>query len=72
MSENTRLELLTSREPAGVLKINHQVVDRMPKRGELPGFKVGRYWRYRKSDLAAWVESRLESSRQSFARVNSF
>jgi len=42
---------LTNKEVAAILKIHPAVVDRMARRGEIPGFKVGKYWRYRKSDL---------------------
>lgn len=55
---------LTNKEVAAILKIHPAVVDRMARRGEIPGIKVGKYWRYRKSDLAVWAGSRVESSRQ--------
>jgi excisionase family DNA binding protein len=30
----------------------------MVERGELRAYKVGRYWRYRKSDIEAYLEAR--------------
>lgn len=56
--------LLTSREVGEALKIHPAVVQRMAARGEFPGFKVGKLWRYRKSDIDEWIASQVESARQ--------
>ena len=56
--------LLTSREAAEILKLHPKVLERMAKRGEVPAFKVGKFWRYRATTLDAWINSRLQSSRQ--------
>ena len=55
---------LTNKEVAAILRIHPAVVDRMARRGEIPALKVGKYWRYRKSELAAWKGSGVESARQ--------
>jgi excisionase family DNA binding protein len=56
--------LLTSKEASQILKIHPKVLERMARRGEVPGFKVGKYWRYRASSLDAWANSRLQSACQ--------
>ena len=56
--------LLDSIDVAELLMIHQKVVERMAARGEIPGFKVGRFWRYRASDLETWMNSKIESARQ--------
>lgn len=61
--ENQLKPLLTSEEVGKVLGIHPKVVERMAKRGELPGLalKVGRFWRYKsRAALDAWIDSRLQ------------
>lgn len=62
--ENHIAPLLTSEEVGRVLGIHPKVVERMAKRGELPGLKVGRFWRYQSKALDDWINSRLQSDRQ--------
>lgn len=59
------LEPLLSSEQVGViLGIHPKVVERKAKQGKIPGFKVGKFWRYRASALDGWIDSQLESARQ--------
>jgi len=61
----TRIEpLWTNKEVGAFLRIHPAVVDRMARRGDIPGIKVGKYWRYRKSDLDVWAGSGIKSDRQ--------
>jgi len=30
-------------------------VQRMARRGEIPAYRIGKYWRYRASELSAWL-----------------
>jgi len=64
--------LLTSKEASRVLKIHPKVLERMAKRGEVPGLKVGKFWRYRVSALDAWINSRLQSGSQACRTATSF
>ncbi len=64
--------LLTSKEASQVLKIHPKVLERMAKRGEVPALKVGKFWRYRATTLDAWINSRLQSSRQPCRMKTSF
>ena len=51
---------ITLRELAEYLKCHTSTLYRLAKRGELPGFKVGRDWRFDLSAIAEWqrVKSR--------------
>jgi excisionase family DNA binding protein len=64
--------LLTSSEASQVLKIHPKVLERMAKRGEVPALKVGKFWRYRATLLDAWINSRLQSTRQPCRMKTSF
>ena len=48
--------------------LHPKTVQRMARRGEIPAIRIGRYWRYRASDLNRWIE--LKSSGQLSTRVN--
>ena len=51
-------EILTVKELARYLKLNEKTAYRLVSNGDLPGFKVGGSWRFRKTDIDAWIESR--------------
>jgi excisionase family DNA binding protein len=56
--------LLSESEAAKFLGGLHpKTVQRMARRGELPAFRIGRYWRFRASELDRWlaVQSRHAS-----------
>ncbi len=46
----------TTTEIAETLKMNVQVIARKLKYGELVGYKIGKDWRVRDSDLSEWLE----------------
>jgi excisionase family DNA binding protein len=50
-------EVLTSDEAADLLKVSTKTVLRLVRGGELPGCKVGRVWRFRRSELMALLET---------------
>jgi excisionase family DNA binding protein len=64
--------LLTSEEAGAILRLHPKVVERKAKRGEIPGFKLGKYWRYRASALDGWINSRLQSGCQPCRTATSF
>jgi excisionase family DNA binding protein len=48
--------LLSDAEAAKFLGGLHpKTVQRMARRGELPSYRIGKYWRYRASELSAWL-----------------
>jgi len=62
-------ELLTAKEVAAYLKLHEVTVVSFARKGKLPGFKVGREWRFRAEDVQAWMEAR-EKHRQWVERFN--
>jgi excisionase family DNA binding protein len=54
-------ELLTPDEAAVYLRLNPQTTYRLLRGGQLPGVKVGRQWRIRKSTLDAYLNGQLPS-----------
>src|SRR5713101_2582966 len=50
-------ELLDVQEVATRLRLNPRTVLRMADRGDLPGIKVARRWRFRSSDLNTYLQS---------------
>jgi len=56
-------EILTIRDVAALLKIGEKTAYTMAQSGELPGFKVRGQWRFRRSDLDAWIRRQVERSK---------
>ncbi len=51
-------QLMDTEQVAAYLKVHVKTVTNMVDRGELKAYKVGRHWRYRKSDVDAYLEAR--------------
>jgi len=64
--------LLTSEEAGAILRLHPKVVERKAKQGDIPAFKLGKYWRYRASALDGWIESQLHSACQPCRTATSF
>ena len=52
---------LTTEEVLEYLQVNLRTVYRLIKAGKIPAVRVGRQWRFRKTDIDAWLE--MERSR---------
>ena len=50
--------LMDTAEVARYLKMHVKTIVNMVERGELKAYKVGRQWRYRRSDIDAYLEQR--------------
>jgi excisionase family DNA binding protein len=62
------IELLTVEEVAALLKVPPSwVYERTRKRGvaRIPGFRLGKYWRFREADVVAWLESQRSGGKAS-------
>ena len=53
-----RTEVFNMREIAGYLGMHVSTLYRLVKRGALPGFKVGRDWRFRREAIDDWCAAR--------------
>jgi len=56
-----RDEILTLQEVAEYLKLNEKTIYRLAQRGELPGFKAGGSWRFRRGDIEEWIASNMNN-----------
>jgi excisionase family DNA binding protein len=62
-SENKAdLKFYTTNEIAEMLKMNVQVIARKLKYGELVGYKIGKDWRVRETDLMEWLDKHSNKS----------
>jgi excisionase family DNA binding protein len=58
--------LLSDEQAARLLGGLHvKTLQRMARDGEIPAFRVGRYWRYRASQLEVWLQARSGINSQS-------
>jgi excisionase family DNA binding protein len=55
--------LLDAKSVAAILGVHQNTVLKLARSGNLPGFRLGRYWRFRRSDIADWVAKRLPDER---------
>lgn len=51
-------DILTIRDVAAFLKVADKTIYTMAQQGQLPAFKVRGQWRFRRTDIDAWIESR--------------
>ncbi|TMP38221.1 helix-turn-helix domain-containing protein [Pseudoalteromonas rubra] len=48
-------EIFTVQEVSQFLKIAEKTTYRLALKGEIPGFKVGGSWRFRKAEIEKWI-----------------
>ena len=51
-------EILTLPEVAQLLKVAEKTVYTMAQKGDLPAFKVGGPWRFRRTALDTWIDAK--------------
>lgn len=61
-------EILTLPEVAQLLKVAEKTVYSMAQKGQLPAFKVGGQWRFKRIDIDQWIEQRKAASRDNGER----
>lgn len=49
--------ILTIKDVADYLKVNERTIYRLAAAKQLPAFKVGTAWRFKKEDIEAWIRS---------------
>lgn len=50
-------EILTVKQVAEYLKVNERTIYRLATSAELPAFKVGNSWRFKRAELEAWIKA---------------
>lgn len=54
-------EILTIKEVAVYLKLTEKTAYRLAAEGDIPGFKVGGSWRFRRREIEKWLDEKLIS-----------
>ena len=57
-------EILTLDEFAAYLKAGKRTVSRLDEKGEIPAFKLGGTWRFRRPELDLWIAESINKKRQ--------
>lgn len=57
-------EILTLDEVAVYLKAGKKTVYRLAQQGEIPAFKLGGTWRFRRSELDRWIAAQIAEKTQ--------
>jgi excisionase family DNA binding protein len=53
--------VVDSEEAAKFLNINPKTLQKLARNNEVPGYRIGKLWRFRLSDLDAWLRSKVIS-----------
>ena len=59
-------EIMTIEEVASYLKVTPQTVYKWAQEGQIPGAKLGKEWRFRKSILDEWINTSILHSKAGF------
>ncbi len=62
MSNLTQQPLLTNQQTAEALQVSVQTINRMRKRKEINGIRVGRQWRFLSGEIEAYLGRQLASA----------
>lgn len=60
---DTEDEILTLEEVAVYLKAGKRTVYRLAQKGEIPAFKLGGTWRFRRSELDSWIAAGINKKK---------
>lgn len=52
-------EILTLEEVATFLKAGKRTIYRLAQKGDIPAFKLGGTWRFRRSELDQWIAASI-------------
>ena len=70
MSAFLQFEPLLSDTHAGeLLGLHPKTVQRLARAGDIPALRIGRYWRFRASELNEWLETLATGRMKPFAAV---
>ncbi len=56
---------LTLKDVAELLKLSEKTLYRLANQGNIPGFKAGGSWRFRRTDIEKWVAKQIEDKKPS-------
>ena len=55
-------QIFTLKEVAAYLKLAEKTAYRLASEGQLPGFKVGGSWRFKREDIEIWIEEKKKQN----------
>lgn len=61
MSRTPKTELMTATETCRYLKITQRTLYRYLRSRQIPAFKLGKEWRFVRSDLEQWIRDRTRT-----------
>ncbi len=61
MSEN---DIVDARHVARMLKVSYRTIVRLAEQGSIPGFRVGSQWRFRLSDIEAYINRQVQRKKE--------
>ena len=64
VSEEPIEEPVGAEEVAKMLGVTPRTVTRLAERGEIPGFRVGKLWKFRPSDIKQYIERQIRQYRE--------
>lgn len=59
MAKEPKSELMTAEETCRYLKITQRTLYRYLRNHQIPAFKLGKEWRFVRSDLEKWIRERI-------------
>jgi len=62
MSRTPKTELMTATETCRYLKITQRTLYRYLRSQQIPAFKLGKEWRFVRSDLEQWIRERTRTA----------
>ncbi len=65
MSRTSKTELMTAIETCRYLKITQRTLYRYLRSRQIPAFKLGKEWRFVRSDLEQWIRDRTRTAMNS-------
>jgi excisionase family DNA binding protein len=65
MPKGSKSELMTAEETCRYLKITQRTLYRYLQNRRIPAFKLGKEWRFVRSDLEQWIRDRTHTSLKS-------
>jgi len=57
-------EALSIKQLADLLSLSERTVYRLANKGEIPGFRVGNSWRFKRSRVEEWMDEQTERTRR--------
>jgi excisionase family DNA binding protein len=59
MAKEPKSEIMTAEETCRYLKITPRTLYRYLRSRQIPAFKLGKEWRFVRSDLEQWIRNRI-------------